>query len=597
MDFTVLVKVVADRERLGWDPTTSLARRDPHSAFLNPFDQRAIRVALELRRPGEKVTALSLGPADAADLFAEVLKFGVDRAILVSDDRCAGSDALATARALATAVHRLGRSTVVVGDRSTDGETGLVPAALASLLWSIPAIRARAIERVEGPATFDVTTDTERGWARWRIHAPCLISVGEKIGKPPVPSDDRPGERAAIERWNADQLGSGASPYGRAGSRTTVVAVRPAAPGRSPRLFAEGSVNDRIGAALDAVTRGWSRAPAVGAPLPTAPARPPFDAELLVLATGPAGTLEPRALAVLTELRRRLPDHWPSAVWIGPHPRREDQERLRAAGALRGYGLHGTSEYVTPVVAALGLERELDRRRHVAAVVVPATLFGREVVGRLAARRHLGAITDAEEVALGPAGQLVWTKPSFGGRTVADVVTRDRPSLVSYRARAAPPPPTAPGALDWIDTEFAPPLPPLVKLGEGGERGSEFGEFETADLVLGVGTGVGGPEAIRSLLPPLATARGALAASRKVVDRGWVPVQLQVGLTGRSIAPDLGLLAGASGRPNFLAGWRRARRLLAINVDPAAPIFAEVDVGLVGRLEECLPELLDRLPR
>jgi electron transfer flavoprotein alpha subunit len=74
-----------------------------------------------------------------------------------------------------------------------------------------------------------------------------------------------------------------------------------------------------------------------------------------------------------------------------------------------------------------------------------------------------------------------------------------------------------------------------------------------------------------------------------------VPRQFQVGLTGRSLAPRLGVLLGVGGATNHLVGWKRARTLLAVNRDPNAPVFRDVDVGIVGTLEEVVPLLGDAL--
>ena len=88
---------------------------------------------------------------------------------------------------------------------------------------------------------------------------------------------------------------------------------------------------------------------------------------------------------------------------------------------------------------------------------------------------------------------------------------------------------------------------------------------------------------------------GAVAATRRVVDAGWVPRQLQVGLTGRSIAPALALLLGVGGSPNHVVGWRRARAVLAVDVAPEAAVFRAADAGLVGDWREILGVLAPAL--
>ncbi len=104
--------------------------------------------------------------------------------------------------------------------------------------------------------------------------------------------------------------------------------------------------------------------------------------------------------------------------------------------------------------------------------------------------------------------------------------------------------------------------------------------------------GVGGPEGIARVRALVAPWNAGLVATRRVVDAGWMPRQLQVGLTGRQLAPRLAVLLGVSGSPNHMVGWRRAPALLAVNGDPEAPVFRDVSVGVVGPLESVLPPLV-----
>lgn len=598
MDLTVLVKAIPDRDALRYDPDRRTVVRSGVPTFLNPFDQRALRVALDLRRPGEKIHLLSMGPPEIAPLLAETYALGIDRIVLVTDELLVGSDAFVTAKVLARATQRFGPTIVLTGDRSTDGESGILPAALAPLLFTPVITRARSIVRSESGFEFDVTADTEDGWARYRVTAPCLISVGEKIAKPKkaTPAEAMEASARPIERWTASGLGFQPSAIGERGSLTTITHVTADAPTRSPQVYSGATLADGLAAA-----RTFLRDAGVPAPsdaLPPVAEGEAYDRELLVLASGPDGKLEPAALAILSELRRQVPDHWPTAVWVGPHPTLEEQTRLARAGAVRGYGLHGAVDPVLSLVATLGVERAIDRRPHAAGVILPSSIFGRAVAGRLATRRTLGVVTDAEEVHAGPAGQLLWTKPSFAGAHRASVVTHGRPSVVTFRPRRSESTgPASPERLDWIDIPFEPPRAPIERLEVGTERGPQFGDPDRARTVVGVGMGIGGAEALQRLLPDLAARGIALVASRRVVDAGWAPPHVQVGLTGRSIAPALGLLIGTSGSPNFMVGWRRAGRLLAINREPSAAVFRGVDLGLVGSWEEIVPALLAELPR
>ena len=109
MDFAVLIKVVPDVEKMRYDPDRKTMIREGSELFINPFDQRAVRVALDARRPGELVTVVSMGPPSAEAALQETLALGADRAVLLTDRQLAGSDTLVTVpRALVKVLTRVG---------------------------------------------------------------------------------------------------------------------------------------------------------------------------------------------------------------------------------------------------------------------------------------------------------------------------------------------------------------------------------------------------------------------------------------------------------------------------------------------------------
>lgn len=595
MDITVLAKVVSDRATLEPQPPHGLARREEGSSFLNPFDQRALRAAVELRRPGERVTIVSMGPAYAERILAPYRGAGVDRILLLSDEALRGADLVLTARALAGVLKPLGRQIILTGDRATDSEVGALAAAISPHLWFPALAGVRSIVRDEDGVGLTVTLENETGWARWTVRAPCILSVGEKVARPLKPPSEAGADLAgSVEKvdlsWRPEP--GEHAPVG--SPRTRIVRWDRLDRARQPRLFDGPSRDSGLAVLKDILDRTAEDVPP--SPSPTAgPARPgAHEREVLVLATGEDGGLDLRALAALDCLARTLPGFWLSAVWAGPHPGTPVTEQIATAGAARGYGLHGPRDPVPPVVATLALERVLDRRPATAAIVVADSTFGRQVAGRLAARLDRGIVTGVEEAEVSPEGTVLFRKPSFGHRYSVTVAASPAPAIGLFRATPrSEPVPTRPGSLDWIDTPFEVPSVALHRVDHGAEVGPEYGDLERTEVVVGVGMGLGGPDRVQALLPKLRPAHAALAATRRVVDAGWVPPQLQVGLTGRSIRPRLGILVGVSGSVHQMVGWRRARTLVAINSDPTAAVFSQVDVGFVGRWEEVLPSVLD----
>jgi electron transfer flavoprotein alpha subunit len=136
------------------------------------------------------------------------------------------------------------------------------------------------------------------------------------------------------------------------------------------------------------------------------------------------------------------------------------------------------------------------------------------------------------------------------------------------------------------------PMGRVRLLGSG--RDDDLDELAAAEAVVGVGVGVDPAE--YDLLRPLLDVLGAqLAATRKVTDEGWQPRSRQVGLTGRSLAPRLYVAIGLSGKFNHLVGVRGAGKIVAINNDPGAKVFAAADVGIVGDWHQVVPLLVQRI--
>ena len=314
----MLVKAVPALDELRFDPERRTVDRTAGPLFLNPFDQRALRVALDLRQPGDTVRVISVGPLAARDPLRDALALGADRVTLVSDPRLAGSDTLATSRAIVAALRPSGHDLVLAGAWTTDSETGQVGPEVAGLLGVPAAIDARAIERDPVGRSLLVTVDTDDGWARYRLVPPALVTVGEKIAKP---GKVRPEERArvaeaAIEVLDLERIGLGADLVGVPGSPTLVKWVRDDAPRRTPVVVTEGSPSERAEEAVAQLGRRLSRE------IPSVPRRPfrpaafRDDREVAVLVTGANGALDVAAEGRLAQPGRSMPEHWASAVSV-----------------------------------------------------------------------------------------------------------------------------------------------------------------------------------------------------------------------------------------------------------------------------------------
>ena len=595
MDWVVLMKSVPNSEAIRVDRRSGTLVREGVTIYANPFDQRALRVALDQRRPGEAVTVLSMGPANAEAALRDARVLGADRSILVSDPALAGSDAFVTAKVLTAALRRLKPGLVLAGQWTTDSETGEVPPQIAARLgWPVVTNARQLVRGEDGGLTVDV--DTETGWARYRVDPPAVVSVDEKIAKlrKLTPQEAASGADLPVERWGLDSLSIDRSEVGLAASPTRVERLIDVSPSRTSQLVADGSVSERVAEVAERL-----RASPVALPRPDAPPAPASSREgAAVLLTDGTGRLNPAYLPVLSQLRRTLGGARLGAIWVGPPPTAPELERLTSAGAGVVWAVGSDRPTIGAELAADAVSVVLDAEPSIGSVVVPADAFGRGLGAYLAVRRGLGLTGDAVDFGVGPDGRLRFHKPAFGGGTIAVIDARTRPALATLRAGAHELSSWPSETLARVVAFPAPPADPSpARLAEGREVDASWGELAGARFVVIIGQGAGDAEGVRAIRDLARSSGAAVGATRRVVDLGWAPRQVQVGLTGLSLSPQLALLVGVGGSMNHLIGLRRAGRLVAVNPDPAAPVFAHVDIGVVGRWQELLPTLIPAVAR
>ncbi|MBI4818091.1 MAG: electron transfer flavoprotein subunit alpha/FixB family protein [Deltaproteobacteria bacterium] len=226
-------------------------------------------------------------------------------------------------------------------------------------------------------------------------------------------------------------------------------------------------------------------------------------------------------------------------------------------------------------------------------VAMAATFTGKDVLPRSAALLGAGMASEVIGFA-GPSG-LVLKRPIQAGNVIAAVEITTPVKLVSTR-------PT--------DFDAAQPLgasgktqPVPVALGETKTRYVKFDsvkstrpELGDARVVVSGGRGLKEAANFNKIMEPLADKLGAaIGASRAVVDAGWVPNDMQVGQTGKVVAPELYVAVGISGAIQHVAGMKGSKNIVAINKDPEAPIFQIADFGLVADLFKAVPELVEKL--
>ncbi len=271
----------------------------------------------------------------------------------------------------------------------------------------------------------------------------------------------------------------------------------------------------------------------------------------------------------------------------------------RHAAVLAHYGAdrlvvldHPALESYTPEAAAEAMAH-LVRERTPWGVLLNASERGRVWGPRLAARLGLGLTGDAIGLELDGEGRMVALKPAFGGNIVAPILSKTFPQMATVRAGvlelAEPHRGRAVAVVETVRPQLGPVLSRMTAMHS--LLDTSIVPLEGAQTVVGVGMGVGGPDGVaaaKSFARPLGA---GMCATRRVTDQGWMPRQLQVGLTGKAIDPRLYFAIGVRGAPNHTVGIKRAEVVVAINNDSEAPIFERATLGVVGDWAAILPAL------
>ena len=220
-------------------------------------------------------------------------------------------------------------------------------------------------------------------------------------------------------------------------------------------------------------------------------------------------------------------------------------------------------------------------------VLAPSTTFGKDVAPRVAALLGLAQVSDIMSVI----DAHTFTRPIYAGNAIVTVQAPTDQTLVAT-VRTASWPAAANGGnapVEALSVNIE--LPTHTRFVELAQGSSERPDLQSASKVVSGGRGVGSAENFAVIFKLADKLGAAVGASRAAVDAGYVPSDLQVGQTGKIIAPELYVAIGISGAIQHLTGIKDAGTIVAINKDGEAPIFEVADIGLVGDLFKIIPEL------
>ena len=243
-------------------------------------------------------------------------------------------------------------------------------------------------------------------------------------------------------------------------------------------------------------------------------------------------------------------------------------------------------------------------------VLVGATAIGRDLGPRVSARVATGLTADCTVLEIGDFpinpvpnqeqkhNQLLMTRPAFGGNTIATIACPyNRPQMATVRA----------GVMQKIDPikgakaeviEYNPGFTPdnkYVEILDVVKSVADTVDIADAKILVSGGRGVGSEENFKLLQDLADVLGGTVSCSRAVVENGWLPVERQVGQTGKTVRPNVYFAIGISGAIQHVAGMEESDIIVAINKDETAPIFDVADYGLVGDLNKIVPQLTEML--
>jgi len=241
------------------------------------------------------------------------------------------------------------------------------------------------------------------------------------------------------------------------------------------------------------------------------------------------------------------------------------------------------AEAIAPAIAELG--------RQYSHIFGPSTTFGKDVMPRVAALLGVNQVSDVMHIL----DDHTFKRPIYAGNAIITVKTpQDKPVVATIRTASFKPAASGAGSAS-IESLPANPAADHTRFVTLESGDSERPDLQTASKVVSGGRGVGSAENFQMIYDLADKLGAATGASRAAVDAGFVPNDMQVGQTGKIIAPDLYMAIGISGAIQHLTGIKDAGTIVAINKDPEAPIFEVADIGLAGDLFKIVPEMMEKL--
>ncbi|APV44652.1 electron transfer flavoprotein subunit alpha [Dehalogenimonas formicexedens] len=307
--------------------------------------------------------------------------------------------------------------------------------------------------------------------------------------------------------------------------------------------------------------------------------------DILIIAEVKDGALSPVSTELFTAARTISADSRVSVVAIGNGVK---SAVLSLANLGASVVFLAEPRDLTPQLAVSFIGKAAAESR-AAVILMAESDLGADIAPQLASKLGTAAVTGV--VALrNDNGQLIITRPVYGGNAMADFTIDTEPQIISIRPKVFAP--AASGGNQTAETiELAAESPANIRVIEHVAVQQQGPRIEEAKVVVGGGRGLGGPEGFTQLKQLADLLGGVVGASRPPCDQGWWPETGQIGITGKIISPDLYIAVGISGSSQHVSGVTGSKTIVAINKDAEANIFKAATYGVTGDWKKVVPAL------
>lgn len=606
MRIIVCIKYVPEKNILTKELTIS--DRSLVSGKINPADMFAIEESIRIKEHyGAEAIGLCMGVASANVALRHSIAMGLDKVILMSDQRFAGADTYATSYTLSRGLAYIGTYDLVIcGKQSTDGDTGQTAQEIAAHL-DIPCLINVVSITTIGNNTVECVILTECGYLETSVQLPAVVSVLKGINEPRIPSVAGliRAQSVNIKAVCADDIEINITKCGTCGSPTRVKSLQHHLIGRKECIdITEGYINT-IANIIEEIRNLKQTNKSPGRYRNIRDKANGIKAEkqdeIWVLCEMSNGKISltskqliSKAASIVGE-RQRL-----CAVILEPFCM-DYSECLKNYSVERIYSL--TEDIKIPAFdeSMPNTLCAICREYRPSIFLIGGTVWGKWIAPLVAAKLGTGLTADCLDLRIdGDTGNLIQIRTAFGGDVIAEIVCPERrPQMATVRTNIFQDLPNyimdcgvLPEIIDISRFTSCTSRIRVTGLRCSNDGGRFAKDLANADIVLCGGRGIGGKDGFEALFRLSSMVGGIVGATRYAVDAGWIDYSFQIGQTGTIVRPKVYLNFGVSGALEHIVGMQGAKCVISINRDSNAPIFAYSHYKIVDNCDVVLSKLI-----